>query len=163
MSQATDLTSPDPHNPLRSWGLWAVTLGALSLVLVLMHIGLPMSEPAPPVGTQIGEIAGDMARASWRSFFGLEPEVQVVEPQPVPFSVYLGYVGAALGVVAVVLAMISGIMRENWHYAVYGTGLGASAVFFYFFWWIAVLICGVLMLIAIIENLGSFFSFGLWD
>lgn len=163
MTETTNQMLPDPQTPFRSWGFWAVILGALSLVLVLMHIGFPMSEPAPPIGTQIGEIAGDMARASWRSFFGLEPEVQVVEPQPVPFSVYLGYAGAALGVVAVVLAMISGIKRENWHYAVYGTGLGASAVLFYFFWWVAVLVCGVLLLIAIVENLGSIFSFGLWD
>lgn len=59
--------------------------------------------------------------------------------------------------------MLSGILRENWHHAVYGTGLGLTAVLFYFFWWVALLICEVMLLIAIIENLGSFFSFGLWD
>ncbi|MGR3513737.1 MAG: hypothetical protein ACU0GG_13320 [Paracoccaceae bacterium] len=157
------LVNPDPHNPLHSWGLWAVVAGAVSLILVLLHIGLPMSQPSPSVGSQIGEIAGDASRAAWRSFFGLEPEVEAVEPLPFPIIMYLGYLGAGLGVVAVVLAMVSGIKRENWHYSVYGTGLGASAVLFYFFWWLAALICGVLLLIAIIENMGSFFSFGLWD
>jgi len=53
------------------------------------------------------------------------------------------------GVVADVLAMISGILRENWLYAIYGTGLGASTVLFYFFWWVALVICGVMLLIAL--------------
>lgn len=163
MTQQADPSPIDPHNPLRSWGLWAVMLGALSLIMVFIYITQPFAEPAPPVGSQIGEIAGDMTRSAWRSFLGLEPEVAVVEPQSATFTDYLGVVAPALGVVAIVLAMISAIMRENWHYAVYGTGFGASAVLFFYFWWVAVLFCGVLLLIAIIENLGSFFSFGLWD
>ena len=163
MTQQSDAAPVDPHNPLRTWGLWAVVLGAISLVLVFIHITQPFAEPAPSVGTQVGEIAGDMTRSAWRSFLGLEPEVAVVEPEPMAFTDYLGFIAPGLGVVAIVLAMISGLMRENWHYVVYGTGLGASAVLFYYFWWIALLFCGVLLLIAIIENLGSIFTFGLWD
>lgn len=163
MNSSPDPLMPASPTPFQSWGFWAVTLGAVSLILVLLHIGLPMSQPAPPVGTQVGEIAGDMARGAWRSFFGFEAETAVAEPQPVPFSVYLGYAGAALGVIAVVLSLISGIKRENWHFSVYGTGLGASSVLFYFFWWMAMVICGILLLIAIIENLGSIFSFGFWS
>jgi hypothetical protein len=161
MSQPADPTSLDPHNPLRTWGLWAVACGAIALILVFIHMTQPFAEPAPSVGTQVGEIAGDMTRSAWRSFLGLEPEVVV--PEPKPFTDYLGFIAPGLGVIAVVLGMISAIRRENWHYAVYGTGLGASAVIFFYFWWVAVLFCGVLLLIAIIENLGSIFTFGLWD
>lgn len=163
MTEQTNPSPIDPHNPLRSWGLWAVTLGAVSLILVFIHITQPFAEPAPPVGTQIGEIAGDMTRSAWRSFFGLEPEVAVAEPQSITLNDILSVVAPVLGVAAIVLAVISGVMRENWRYAVYGTGLGASAVLFFYLWWVALLFCGVLLLIAIIENLGSFFTFGLWD
>lgn len=163
MTQQTDPAPIDPHNPLRSWGLWAVALGAVSLILVFIHMTQPFAEPAPPVGTQIGEIAGDMTRSAWRSFLGLEPEVAAVEPQSTTLNDILGIIAPAFGVAAIVLAVISGVMRENWRYAVYGTGLGASAVLFFYFWWVAMLFCGVLLLIAIIENLGSIFSFGLWD
>ena len=161
MTQQVDPASPAPHNPLRSWGFWAVTFGAISLILVFIHITQPFAEPKPSVGTQVGEIAGDMTRSAWRSFLGMEREV--VEPEPVAATDFLGFIAPGLGVLAIVLAMISGIMRENWHYLVYGTGLGASAVLFFYFWWVALLVCGVLLLIAIIENLGDIFSFGLWD
>lgn len=163
MTQHTDPSLLGPHSPLRSWGAWAVGIGAIALILVFIHIGQPFAEPQPSVGTQVGEVAGDMARSAWRSFFNLEREVTAVEPAITPIDLYIGYAGAGLGIVAIVLAMISGIMRENWHYAVYGTGLGAASVLFFFFWWVAMLICGILLLVAIIENLGSFFSFGLWD
>ena len=154
---ATDPTPPS-FNLFRTWGLWAVVLGALSLIVVMYQIFAPLSEPSPSVGTQIGEIAGDMKRAAWRSFFGMSNEV--AEPAPVKSAVYLLYVAPVMGVVAIVLALISRIMGENWHFAAYGTGLGAAAVLFHFFWWMALLICGVLLLVAIIENLGDFFSFG---
>lgn len=163
MTQQVDPASPDPHNPLRTWGIWAVALGAISLILVLIHITQPFAEPAPSVGTQVGEIAGEMTRSAWRSFLGLEQEVAVAEPAPVPFNDILGVVAPILGVAAILLAVISGVLRENWHYPVYGTGLGAAAILFYYLWWVALLFCAVLLLIVIIENLGSIFSFGLWD
>ncbi len=150
-------TDPTPHNPLRTWGLWAVALGALALALVFIQIAAPMAEPKPSVGTQVGEIAGDMRRAAWKSFFGLSNEV--AEPEPVSNTVYLAFVAPIMGIVAIVLALLSGVMGENRRYAIYGSGLGAAAVFFHFFWWVALLIAGVLLLIAIIENIGDIFSF----
>lgn len=163
MTQQADPAPIDPHNPLRSWGFWAVICGALSLILVFVFIVQPFAEPAPPVGTQIGEIAGDMTRSAWRSFLGLEPEVVVVEPKSTTLNDILGVAAPALGAVAIVLAMISGIKREDRRYVVYGTGFGVSAILSFYLWWIALLFCGVMLLIAIIENPASFFSFGLWD
>ena len=154
-------TTPPLPNPLRTWGLWAVGLAALSLGLVFYQIFAPMMEPKPSAGTQIGQIAGDMSRAAWRSFFGLEAEV--AEPEAVSSFAYLAVAAPIMGVVAIVLSLISGIRGENYHFAMYGTGMGAAAILFHFFWWVALLICGVMLLIAIIENLGSIFSFGLWD
>lgn len=159
-SQTTPPTSPE-ISPFRTWGLWAVLLGGFAVILVLYQIFGPMTEPKPSVGTQIGEIAGDMKRAAWRSFFGLSNEV--AEPERVSMMVHLALVAPILGVVAILLSVISGVRGENWRFAAYGTGLGAAAVVFHFFWWVALLVCGVLLLVAIIENLGDFFTFSLWD
>ena len=161
MTDQIDPTTPAPPNPFRTWGLWAVTLGGLAVCLVFFQIFGPMMEPKPSVGTQIGEIAGDMKRAAWKSFFGLSNEV--AEPEPVQNTFYLALAAPVMGVIAIVLAMVSGVMGENWRFAAYGTSLGAAAVLFHFFWWIALLVCGVILLVAIIENLGSFFSFGFFD
>jgi hypothetical protein len=97
-------------------------------------------------------------RSAWLSFFGLSSDS--AEPKPVSAMNYLALVAPILGVVAIVLSLISGVLRENWRYPVYAAGLGASAILFHFFWWMALLLAGVLLLIAIIENIGDTFSFG---
>ena len=154
----TAVIGTEDQSPFRTWGFWGVALGAASLILVFIQIFGPMTEPAPSVGAQIGEIAGDMKRAAWKSFFGLKEEAPVEEATS--YKMYLALAAPIIGVVAIVLSLISGVLRENWRYALYGTGLGASAILFHFFWWVAILIAAVIILGSIIENLGDFFSFG---
>ena len=158
MSTANPPETPSDPNPFRLWGTWAVILGGVALLLVLIQIFGPSFEPKPSAGQQIGEIAGEMKRAAWRSFLGLKQP----EAEPVPASVldYLALAGPVLGLGAILLSIVSGFRREGWRLPAYGTALGASAILFQLFWWVALLIAGVIILVAIIENLGDFFSFG---
>lgn len=138
-------------------GFWAVIIGGLALVLVFVQIVAPTLEPAPSAATQVGEMAGEIKRAAWRAFLGLpRPEPEVRE---VPWWIYLGLAAPVLGVVSIVLSLVSGVMRENWRYAVYGTTLGATAIVFHFVWWIALLIACVVLLVAVVQNIGDIFSF----
>lgn len=148
------------HNPFGTWGFWGVVAGALAVVLVFLQLVGPSLEPQPSVGNQIGEIAGDIARSAWQSFRG----EYIPEPEPTAASkwLFLGLGAPILGVIAIVLSMISAVRRENWHYPFYGTGLGVAAIVFYFIWWLAALFAGVLMIVAIIENLGNIFDGGLF-
>jgi hypothetical protein len=141
----------------RKIGFWAVLAGALAVILVFAQIVGPTLEPTPSVASQIGEIAGDIKRSAWRSFLGLPKPEPVVEA--VPVWRYLAFAGPILGVVALVLSLVSGVMRENWRYPVYGASLGAAAIVFQFVWWIAILVAGAMLLVAIIENIGDIFSF----
>jgi hypothetical protein len=148
------------HRPFQAWGFSGVLAGALGVLMVFIQIIGPTLEPQPSVGNQVGEIAGDIARSAWESFRG----EYVPEPEPAEISVWVmaGFAAPVLGVVAIVLSVISGVRHENWHYPVYGTGLGAAAILFYFVWWIALLFAGVLLIGAILENLGSIFGGGLF-
>lgn len=146
----------DP-SPFRKVGFWAVLAGGLAMILVFAQIAGPSFEPSPSAGERVGEIAGEMKRAAWRTFLGLpkpEPEVQAVSVWS-----YLAMIAPVFGVFAVILAVISGIKREHWRLATYGASLGIGAIVFQFLWWIALLVMGVVLLVAIIENLGEFFSF----
>lgn len=157
MTQDTEtIPNPDP-SPFRQWGLWAVLFGALALALVFAQMVGPSFETKPSVGTQIGEIAGDIRRSAWRSFFGLPTP----PPEPEPFSIfpYLAIAAPILGIIAVVLAVISGVLRENWRYTAYGLGLGIGAIVFQYVWWLVLIIAGVILLVSIIENIGDIFSF----
>ncbi|MEM8775412.1 MAG: hypothetical protein AAGF53_10285 [Pseudomonadota bacterium] len=156
--QTSDTARTDqPIEFLKRWGFWAVISGAISLLLVFIHISGFFAEPQPSAATQIGEIAGEIKRAAWRSFFGFSSGEAV--PQATTTTDYLAVIAPSLGALAIVLAVISGVLRENWRFAVYGTGLGASAILFHFFWWVALLFAGVMLLVAIIENIGDIFSF----
>jgi hypothetical protein len=149
-------TLADP-SPFRNVGFWAILAGGLAMVLVFAQIVAPSLEPGPSAGERIGEIAGEMKRAAWRSFLGLpkpEPEVQAV-----PMHHYLAMIAPVFGVLAVILAAVSGVKRENWRFATYGACLGFGAIVFQFLWWVALLVAGMVLLVAIIENLGEFFSF----
>ncbi|SLN62174.1 hypothetical protein PEL8287_03384 [Roseovarius litorisediminis] len=132
-------------------------MGALALCLVFIQMVGPSFEAKPSAGSQIGEIAGEIKRAAWRSFLGLpKPEP---ESAPVNLWNYIAMAAPIMGVIAVVLSLISGVLRENWRYPVYGTSFGVAAIVFHYFWWVALLIAGVVILVTIIENLGDIFSF----
>jgi hypothetical protein len=148
-------TGPAPH-PFYTFGLWAVLTGGLALIAVFVHIVAPSLEPSPSVGSQIGEIAGEIRRSAWATFLG-EAEPAPVE-ESIDWWIYLAFVGPTLGVAALVLSLISGLRRENWRYPAYGAGLGTAAILFQFVWMVAVLIAGVVLLVAIIENIGDVFG-----
>jgi len=150
---------PNPDRPefLRTWGFYAVLAGAMALLLVFAQIVGPTFETKPSVGTQIGEIAGDIKRSAWRSLLGLpRPEPEAVSP---PIWSYVAMAAPVFGVLAIILSLVSGVLRENWRFSVYGTSFGVAAIVFHFFWWVAVLVAGVVLLVTIIENLGDIFSF----
>lgn len=140
-----------------TWGFWGVLAGAIALIAVFFQIAGPALEPAPSIGTQLGEIAGEMKRSAWRSFLGMSQP----EPEAVPTSMmdWVPLVAPVLGTIGIILALVSGIRGEDRRLAIYGTGLGVSAIVFHFVWMVALLIVGAMLLVAIISNLGEFFSF----
>ena len=78
----TDQPADADLSPFRKWGVWAVLFGAGAMVMAFAHILAPMFEPSPTIGQQIGEIAGEMKRAAWRSVLGLPPEAAEPESPP---------------------------------------------------------------------------------
>jgi hypothetical protein len=157
MTHEIDIQTDPTPNPLHKWGLWAILTGALALILVFVQIVGPSLEPRPSAATQLGEFAGEFKRAAWRSFLGLpNPEAEAVKPS---VWAHLALAAPILGIIAVILSVISGLMRENWRFAAYGTGLGVSAIVFQYVWWMMLLVVGVMLIVSIIENIGDIFSF----
>ncbi|MEO1613711.1 MAG: hypothetical protein AAFU55_15345 [Pseudomonadota bacterium] len=152
----SDLLAKDDPSPFRKWGVWAVMFGAGALLMAFAHVLAPHFEPAPTIGQQVGEIAGDITRSAWRSFLGLPREV--AETSSLPLSIYFAAAVPILGVLALILSLISTLAKENWRFAAYGAGLGLGAIVFNIIWWIVILIAAMAILVAIIENIGDIFS-----
>lgn len=157
-----DNTSTDisQARPFRTWGMWAVMIGGLAVILVFVQVTLPTLAPGPTAAHRIGEIAGEMKRTAWMTFLGIHRHAP--DPRPVPLlqavAQSLSMVAPTIGVVAIVLALISGVMNENRRYAAYAITLGGGAVIFQMFWWVALIAGGIILLIAILQNLGDIFS-----
>lgn len=160
METQPPLPVPALRDMIRTFGFWAVLLGAAALALVFAQIVGPSAEPGPSAAQRVGEIAGEIRRAAWRGFLGLPSPAP--EPQPVPIWVQLAAIAPVAAAIAIVLSLISAIRGENRRYALYAVGLGASALLFQYLWWLALAILGVLLLIAIIENIGEIFG-GFFD
>jgi hypothetical protein len=149
----------------RTWGFWGIVLGTLGVLCVFLPIAIEQAtpEPAGSAAAKIGEIAGEMKRAAWRSFFGLsQPEI-APPPPPSMMARSLGMMGIAapvLGALAILLSMVSFVTRENRTLATYAVCLGGGALLAQFLWWALLLVCGIILLVTIIQNLGEFFSFG---
>lgn len=143
----------DPETRAPIWGMLAIGTGALALVLAMLVIFAGPFAPQQSVGTTIGDIAGDIVSAARRSVQGLE------QPAPAPrgwdIDRILATLAPILGVGAVVLAVLSAVTREPWRLASYGAALGGAAIVVQVIWWVALLICGIVLLVAIIENLGG--------
>lgn len=156
----TDANQSHPHRVVTSWGLWAIICGVVAMTLVFVQMQLLTGQETTPIGQQIGEIAGDIKRSAWRSFLGLAPP----EPDPLPPSRTLSdmvYVATPIiAGIAIVLAAISLLKRENWRLGFYGVALGGGAILFQYLWWMAMIVLGFVLLVKIVENMGDIFSFG---
>jgi hypothetical protein len=135
------------------WGYGAIVLGGLGLLLSMVVIfGGPFT-PQPSVGETIGEIAGDIRASALRSLRGDEPAA----PTPKAWNIdqILILTAPVLGALGILAAVVSALVRDPWRMPTYGALLGGSAIVFQFVWWLALLVCGVLLLVSIIENMGN--------
>lgn len=143
----------DAQDVTFKWAYAAAGFGIAALaVAVLTVFGGPFT-PQPSVGQTIGEIAGDMRASALRAVRGEEQPPPV--PQPWDIDRILMITAPLLAVGAIALSLVSAIRREGLKLASYGAILGTSAIVFQFVWWIALLICGMILLVSIMENLGD--------
>lgn len=138
------------------FGLLGFLLGVASLVVILIQLSALFEPQEKSSGSVIGEIAADIKQSAARVLAG-EP---APEPTPAPqdFGQLITIAALCVAGVAVVLGGV-GLYRNEPHRLSYlAVGIGVSAIVMQYVFWLAILICGVALLISIVENLGSFFD-----
>ncbi|MCD1624670.1 hypothetical protein K7H22_01525 [Seohaeicola saemankumensis] len=135
------------------FGLVGFILGIASLVIILIQFSSLFEPQEASTGSFIGEIAADIKQSAAR----------VISGQPAPAPARLPQdnrqiiTAAALCVagIAIVLGGI-GLYRNEPHRLSYlAVGIGVSAIVMQYVFWLALLVCGVALLISIIGNLDS--------
>ncbi len=135
------------------FGLVGFMLGIASLVIILIHLSAFFEPQEKSSGAVIGEIAAEIKQSAVRALAG-EP---APEPSPLPqdYSQLITIAALCVAGIAVVLGGI-GIYRNEPHRLSYmAVGVGLSALVLQYVFWLAILICGVALLISIIGKLDS--------
>lgn len=149
------MTTPAPlSRPV--WGLVGFFLGAIALTIVALHVSAMFAEPQQSAGTRIGEIAAEIRQSALRSLRG--------EPKPAPDVVapsIFSYLMLAAPVIAGVAVLMGGVglfRREASPLPLMAIGFGIGAVVLQYAIWLALLMAGVCLMVAILNNLGSIFG-----
>lgn len=129
----------------------ALALGALALVLVVVHFFAGPFAPVQSTGTSVGELAAEIRDAGARALRG---EAQPVAARPWDADRILALVAAALGGLAVALGVVGFVQHEPRRAVIGGIALGSAAIVFQFFAWLALAILGVMIVMAVIQAIG---------
>ena len=138
------------------YGLLGFLLGIASLIVILNQLSTFFEPQAQSTGSVIGEIAADIKQSAARALSG-EPA-----PKPTPPPQDFGQLATIVALCAAGLAVMLGdvgLYRNEPHRLSYlAVGIGLSAFVMQYVFWLAILICGIALLISIVENLGSIFD-----
>lgn len=139
--------------PRPVWGLAGLLLGILAVFIVALHVSSLLEPAETSTATKIGEFAAEIRKSATRSMLG--------QPQPVPESpsmglaVVLAYAAPVLAVLATILGAIGLFRREPRTLSLLALGFGTGAFVMQFAMLLALLIAGALIMVAILNNLGT--------
>lgn len=149
------IEAPDQPIP---FSIAAIALGGLGLFIALLVMFAGPFAPQPDIGSTMGEIAGNMRAAAWRSFFGLEQPDTTIVQRTWDIDRILMVAAPAAGVLGILMAITAYIRREPKRVAGYGMALSVCAVFVQVLLIIVMIIAGVMLLIGILQNMDSIFG-----
>ena len=149
MEQAFEVRPP-------KFGLAGFMLSIASLVVVLIQLSVFFQPQEMSSGSVIGEIAADIKQSAVLALTG-EPAPKPTPP-PRDFSQFITIAGLCSAAIAVMLGGIGLYRNEPRRLSYMAVGVGVSALVMLYAFWLAILICGVALLISIIENLESIFD-----
>lgn len=136
----------------------AIGLGGIGLFVALLVMYAGPFAPQQDVGTTIGEIAGNMRAAAWRSFLGLEQPESTIVQRAWDIDRVLMAAAPAAGVLGIVMAIVAYIRKEPKRMAYYGMAISVCAVFVQVLLIVLMIVAGVILLINIIQNMDSIFG-----
>ncbi|MGB7243642.1 MAG: hypothetical protein WBC93_16365 [Sulfitobacter sp.] len=135
------------------FGLVGFMLGITSLVVILIQLSAFFEPQQKSSGTVIGEIAAEIKQSAARALAGKPAPVPVAPPRD--YTRYITIAALCVAGIAVALGGIGLFRNEPRKLSYMAVGIGVSAFVMQYVFWLAILICGMLLLVSIIENLDS--------
>ena len=143
---ATTANTPRPIT-----GYVGLAAGAMALLLVLVPFWAGPFAPRQDITVSVGTIAAKIRLSAKRALKGEPPTKPVATSWTI--DRILKVIAAVLAAAAVVLGLTGWARGEPWRPAAAGIGVATAAIAFQFFAWAVMVVLGVLLLIAIIQNI----------
>ena len=134
------------------FGIIGTTIGCMAVVAAVLPTWvLPVIVPPPPLDRVVVETAHKIKDRVVAKAKGVEYQ----EPtRSVSWYQVFAVVAVSLGVIALILAAISFVVREPWRYAGAAGALGAGAIIFQFSLLVAGALIGILIIFVILNYFG---------
>lgn len=139
------------HRPY--WGLTAFLAGVLALVAVTLHVSGTFVETEKSAATAIGEFAAEIRESAKRRLSGEPAPVQEPETRPWDANAFFMIAVPLLAGTAAMLGAIGLFRREAPALPAIAIAMGCGAFVMQYVFWLALIICGICLIIAIINNL----------
>ena len=134
-------------------GLVGFILGIASLIVILIQLSAFFEPQEKSSGSTIGEIAADIKQSAALALAGESAPYPTTPPQD--YSQFITIAALCVAGIAVAFGGV-GLYRKEPHRLSYmAVGIGVSAFVMQYVFWLAIMICGVALLINIIRNLDS--------
>ncbi len=136
------------------WGLAAFIFGVIALVAVTLSISdVFVDEEQASAAATIGEIAAEIRQSAQRALAGEEAPPPQPAPDRMDVQYALLFITPVLAAIAAILGAIGLFRREPVALPTIGIGLGIGAFVMQFAFWLALVIGGICLLVAIINNI----------
>jgi hypothetical protein len=143
--------------PRPVWGLVGVIAGLIAVALVTLSLSSIFAEPQPSMASQIGEMAAEIRKAAMRSMMGDAQPVPDTPAMTVAVIITLAIPVLAGG--AALCGAIGLFRREPRSLPLLALGFGSGAFVMQYLFWMALFIGGVVLMVAIVNNLDSILDF----
>ncbi len=138
-----------------SFGLLAMVLAAIGLVVAVIQLSVGPFETHPPIEKTIAETAVAIKDAAKRAVTGEKAPEPVVVKSGMDIDTIIGIAVIVFAAAGMAMAVLALFRRETQTPAYVGFSLGAGVLLMAWLQWIALIICGAIILVAIINNLGD--------
>ncbi len=137
------------------FGVGAMAIAAIALLIAVIHLSAGPFKPQEPVSKTIAETAVAIKEAAKRAVTG--EDLPAAEPAASRWDIdrVLDILVLVLAGIAMALAIFALLRKEPQTPAYVGFSLGVGVVLMAYLQWLALLICGAIILVAILNNLSD--------
>lgn len=140
-------------------GILAMAIAAIALMIGVAHLNLGPVHETKPIEQSIAETAAKIKEAAKRAVTGEPAPSAPAKPDTgINWDTLIQILVYGLAGLAMLVSLVALLRHEQRMPAMMGFSLGAGVLILAWLQWVALVICGAIIIVAILNNLDSILS-----